>query len=159
MKTLFIVTAIILVVLIVLAIVLYFVGQKAKKKSDNQRASMMEQSQVMSLYIIDKKKMKLTEANLPKVVTDNLPKMVKRAKMPVLKVKVGPRVMSLIADEEVYKNVLPKQEIKADVAGIYVLSAKRVRGPLPEAPKTKAELKAEKKLAKQKAKEKAKKSK
>ena len=114
---------------------------------------MMQQSQVMTLYIIDKKKMKLTEANLPKVVTENLPKMVKRAKMPVLKVKVGPRVMSFIADEEVFKNVLPKQEIKADVAGIYVLSAKRIRGPVAEPPKTKAELKAEKKLAKQKAKE------
>ncbi len=153
MKTLFIVTAIILAVLIVLAIVLYFVGQKTKKKSDEQRASMMQQSQVMTLYIIDKKKMKLTDANLPKVVTENLPKMVKRAKMPVLKVKVGPRVMSFIADEEVFKNVLPKQEIKADVAGIYVLSAKRIRGPVAEPPKTKAELKAEKKLAKQKAKE------
>ena len=152
MKTLFIVTLIVLAVLIVLSIVLAIIGKKAKKKSDDQREAMMAQSQVMSFYIIDKKKMKLSEANMPKVVTDNLPKMVKRAKMPVLKVKVGPKVMSLIADEEVFKSVLPKQEVKADVAGIYVLSARRVRGPVSEAPKTKAEIKAEKKAAKEKAK-------
>ena len=114
MKTLFIVTLIVLAVLIVLSIVLAIIGKKAKKKSDDQREAMMAQSQVMSFYIIDKKKMKLSEANMPKVVTDNLPKMVKRAKMPVLKVKVGPKVMSLIADEEVFKSVLPKQEVKAD---------------------------------------------
>ena len=112
MKTLFIVTLIVLAVLIVLSIVLAIIGKKAKKKSDDQREAMMAQSQVMSFYIIDKKKMKLSEANMPKVVTDNLPKMVKRAKMPVLKVKVGPKVMSLIADEEVFKSVLPKQEVK-----------------------------------------------
>ena len=106
MKTLFIVTLIVLAVLIVLSIVLAIIGKKAKKKSDDQREAMMAQSQVMSL----------------------------------------------IADEEVFKSVLPKQEVKADVAGIYVLSARRVRGPVSEAPKTKAEIKAEKKAAKEKAK-------
>ena len=40
--------------------------------------------------------------------------------------------MSLVCDAEVYKTLLPKQEVKAMVAGIYVVSAKRIRGPVYE---------------------------
>lgn len=157
MKTLIIVTAIILAVLICLFIILYFVARKAEKKANDSREMMEKQSQTMSFYVIDKKKMRLNEANLPKVVMEQAPKMMRKAKLPILKVKVGPKVMSLICDEKIYPTILPKQEVKAQVSGIYVISAKRVRGPVAEPPKTKAELKAEKKAAKAKAKQQKKK--
>ena len=53
----------------------------------------------------------------------------------MLKVKIGNRITSLVCDRDVYKTVLPKQEVKAMVSGMYVLSAKRVRGPQVEAKK------------------------
>lgn len=149
MPTALTVVLIILAVLLVLLIVLYVFGRKAQKKADSQRATMESQSQTMSFYIIDKKKMKLTEAGLPKIVTEQTPKYLRRAKLPILKVKVGPKVMSLICDEQVFATLLPKQEVKAQVSGIYVLSAKRIRGPLPEPKKSKKELKEEKKAAKE----------
>lgn len=149
MSTALTVVLIILAVLLVLLIVLYVFGRKAQKKADSQRATMEGQAQTMSFYVIDKKKMKLTEAGLPKIVTEQTPKYLRRAKLPILKVKVGPKVMSLISDEQVFKTILPKQEVKAQVSGIYVLSAKRIRGPLPEPKKSKKELKAEKKAAKE----------
>lgn len=149
---------IIVAVLAVLLIVLYIVGRKAEKKSNEQRAAMESQAQTMSFYVIDKKKMKLKDAGLPKIVTDQTPKYLRGAKMPILKVKVGPKVMSLMCDEQVFKTILPKQEVKAQVSGIYVISAKRIRGPLPEPKKTKKELKAEKKAAEAAAKEKAEKA-
>ncbi len=149
MSTALTVVLIILAVLLVLLIVLYVFGRKAQKKADSQRATMEGQAQTMSFYVIDKKKMKLTEAGLPKIVTEQTPKYLRRAKLPILKVKVGPRVMSLICDEQVFKTILPKQEVKAQVSGIYVLSAKRIRGPIPEPKKSRKELKAEKKAAKE----------
>ena len=93
-------------------------------------------AQTMSLYIIDKKRMKLTEANLPKIVLDSTPKYMRWMKMPMVKAKAGPRVMTLICDEPVFAQILPKQEVKATISGIYITSAKRIRGPLPE-PKNK----------------------
>ncbi|MDE7432145.1 MAG: hypothetical protein K2N34_09570 [Lachnospiraceae bacterium] len=155
MPTALTVVLIILAVLLVLLIVLYVFGRKAQKKADSQRATMENQSQTMSFYVIDKKKMKLTEAGLPKIVTEQTPKYLRRAKLPILKVKVGPKVMSLICDDKVFATILPKQEVKAQVSGIYVLSAKRIRGPLPEPKKSKKELREEKKAAKEAEKKKA----
>ena len=147
---------IVIAILAVLLIALFILGRKAEKKSAEQREMIESQSQSMSFYVIDKKKVKLSEAGFPKIVLEQTPKYLRRTKMPVLKVKVGPRVMSLMCDPKIFDSILPKQEVKAQVSGIYVTSAKRIRGPLPEPKKTKKELRAEKKAAKEKEKAKAK---
>lgn len=142
------ISLIVFAVLAVIFVVLYIVGRKAEKKAASQREMMESQAQTMSFFVIDKKKVKLSEANLPKVVVEQTPKYLRRTKLPILKVKVGPKVMSLICDDKIFPNILPKQEVKAQVSGIYVISAKRIRGPIPEPKKTKKELKAEKKALK-----------
>lgn len=152
-----IVLIVVAIVIIVGMVVLYFLGRKMQKKQAESEEQMKAAAQSMTFYIIDMKKMKLSEANLPKVVIDQTPKYARRAKMPILKVKVGPRVMSLICDPKVYETLAPKQEVKASVSGIYVSSAKRIRGPIVETDpkKRKEQLKEEKKAAKVAAKEKA----
>lgn len=140
---------IVIAVLLVLLIVLYVLGRKAEKKAETQRNSMESQAQSMSFYVIDKKKIKLKDAGFPKIVVEQTPKYLRRAKVPIVKVKVGPKVMSLMCDGKVYDTILPKQEVKAQVSGIYVISAKRIRGPIPEPKKSRKELKTEKKAAKQ----------
>ena len=110
-------------------IVLTILGKKRQKKQEEQTAEMEKQAQTVSLYIIDMKKLRMKDAGMPKIVVDSTPRLAKLTKMPVLKVKAGNRVMSLICDPEVYKTLLPKQEVKAKVSGVYVLSAKYVRGP------------------------------
>lgn len=128
---------IVLAVLVVILIVLYIFGRKAQKKADSQKEAMEAASQSMSFFVIDKKKMKIADAGLPKIVYEQTPKYLRRTKLPIIKVKVGPKVMSLICDAEVYKTILPKQEVKATVSGLYVTAAKRVRGPVYEPPKKK----------------------
>ncbi|MBQ2746044.1 MAG: hypothetical protein IJF37_10590 [Lachnospiraceae bacterium] len=159
MNTFWIVLLIILAVVVVAFIALYFVGKRLQKKQDASQAQIDAAAQTMTFFVIDKKKTKLTEAGLPKVVTEQTPKYLRRAKLPIIKVKVGPRVMSLICDAKVYETLAPKQEVKATVSGIYVTSAKRLRGPIVESDpkKRKAQEKAEKKAAKEaeKAKKKA----
>ena len=148
MNTALTVILIILAVIAVLLIVLYVLGRKAEKKSESQRATMEAQSQTMSFYVIDKKRMKITEAGLPKMVTEQTPKYLRWTKLPIIKVKVGPRVMSLICDEKIYSSILPKQEVRATVSGLYVMSANRLRGPVPEQKKSRKEKRAEKKAEK-----------
>ena len=126
-------------VLLVAVVVLYIVGRKAEKKQADQQRVMEENSQLISLYVLDKKKLRLKEAGLPSIVMEQAPKYARRAKVPIVKVKAGPRVMNLIADAKVYETILPKQEIKAKVSGIYITSFKRIRGPVYE-PKKKKKL-------------------
>ena len=70
----------------------------------------------MTMLVIDKKKMKLTESGLPKIVIDSTPKLYRRSKVPIVKAKIGPRIMTLIADEKVYDLIPVRQEVKATVS-------------------------------------------
>ncbi|WP_302626472.1 hypothetical protein [uncultured Eubacterium sp.] len=124
-------------VLLIAVIVLYFFGKKAEKKQAEQEQVMKENAQTISLFVIDKKKLRLKDSGLPSIVLEQTPKYARRAKLPIVKVKAGARVMNLIADAKIYEQILPKQEIKATVSGIYITSFKRIRGPVYEPPKKK----------------------
>ena len=145
-----IVLLVIIAILIIAIIALYILGRRMQKKEAESQSQMEAASQSMTFYIIDMKRMKFKDANLPKIVMEQTPKYARRVKLPVLKVKVGPRVMSLICDPKVFDTLAPKQEVKAKVSGIYVTSAKRVRGPIVETDpkKRKEQEKAAKKAAK-----------
>ena len=172
MSTVTIVLLVILAVLIVGLIVLYFLGKKAQKKRDEQEAQLAANAQTVSMLIIDKKRLRLKDSGLPQVVIDQTPKMMRRSKLPIVKAKVGPKVMSLIADEAVYDLIPLKKEVKATVSGIYITKVTGVCGPLEKpqgkksfrarmqekAKKANAELEKEKaELAKEKAAKKKKK--
>ncbi len=136
---------IIIIVLIAILIGLYFIGRRLQKKQATQNEAIQSASQTMTFFVIDKKKLKLKDANLPKMVLEQTPKYMRRAKLPILKVKVGPKVMSLICDSKVFETILPNQEVKAQISGIYVTSAKRIRGPVYEPPKKGKKAKKDKK--------------
>ena len=130
MKTFTIVMLVILVVLIVACIVLYFLGKRAEKKQAEQQQQLDAVAQTMSMLIIDKKKMKLKDAGFPQIVIDNTPKYLRRSKVPVVKAKIGPKIMTLMCDAQVYPLIPVKKEVKATVSGIYSTAVKGVRGPL-----------------------------
>ncbi len=132
-----IVLIVIAVILLAAVIALYIFGRKAEKKQAEQEKTLQENSQIISLFVLDKKKLKLKDAGLPSIVMEQTPKYARRAKLPIVKVKAGPKVMNLIADAKIYESILPKQEIKAKVSGIYITSFKRIRGPIYEPPKKK----------------------
>ena len=114
-------------------------GNKLRKQQDEQQAQIDAAKQVMSMLIIDKKKMKLKDAGLPAVVLENTPKYLRRSKVPVVKAKVGPKVMTLMCDAKVFEVLPVKKEAKVVVSGIYITSIKSVRGGLdiPEKKKKK----------------------
>ncbi len=132
-----IVLIVVLVVLIAACIALYFFGKKAEKRQAEQQEQMEAAAQTVSMLVIDKKKMKLKEAGLPAVVLENTPKYLRRTKVPVVKAKVGPRIMTLMCDGKVFEVIPVKKEIKAVVSGLYITGIKSVRGGSIEQPQKK----------------------
>ena len=126
---------VIIVILVVACIVLYFLGKKAEKKQAEQQEQLDAVAQTVSMLIIDKKKMKLKEAGLPAVVLENTPKYLRRAKVPVVKAKVGPKIMTLMCDGRVFEVIPVKKEIKAVVGGLYITGFKSGRGGTIERPR------------------------
>ena len=107
-----IVLIVVLVVLIAACIALYFFGKRAEKKQAEQQEQMEAAAQTVSMLVIDKKK-------------------------PVVKAKIGPRIMTLMCDSKVFEVIPVKKEIKAVVSGLYITGIKSVRGGSIEQPQKK----------------------
>lgn len=137
MKTGTIILLIILAVLIILFVALYFFGKKAQKKQEEQQSQLEAAAQTFSILVIDKKRMRLKDAGLPQMVIDQTPKLLRRSKLPIVKAKIGPKVMSLICDEKIFDSIPVKKEVKAVISGIYITSVKGLRGPLEQPAKKK----------------------
>ena len=130
MKPFTIVMLVILIVLIIACVVLYFLGKRAEKKQAEQQAQLDAVAQTMSMLIIDKGRLRLKDAGLPQIVVDNTPKYLRRSKVPVVKAKIGRRIMTLMCDAEIFPLIPVKKEVKATVSGIYITAVKGLRGPL-----------------------------
>ena len=130
MSTGWIILIAVMVVLIIAMVALYFFGKKQEKKHEEQQAQLKEMAQTVSLLVIDKKKMRIKEAGFPAVVLENTPKYLRRAKVPVVKAKIGPKIMSLMCDEKIFPLVPVKKEVKAVISGIYITEVKGLRGAL-----------------------------
>ena len=120
----FIVVGIILGILLIALIVLTIVGKRMQKKQEASQAQMEAAAQTASLLIIDKKRMKLNEAGLPKIVLESTPKYLRGSKVPVVKAKIGPKVMTLMCDEKIFPMLPIKKEVKAVLSGIYIMDVK-----------------------------------
>ena len=138
MSTVLNVILVILIIIVAALAVLYFLGRKLEKRQVEQQALMEAAAQTVSMLVIDKKKMKIKEANLPKIVYEQTPKYMRWAKVPVVKAKIGPKVMTLMADERVFQALPVKTEAKVVISGIYITQIKSVRGgAIPTPPKKK----------------------
>ena len=137
MSKLTIALLVILVILIVALIVLYFTGKKAQKKQEDQKAQIEAAKQTVSMRIIDKKRMPIKDSGLPQFVIDQTPKLMRRSKLPIVKAKVGPRIMTLVCEADIFDLIPLKKEIKAEVSGIYIVGARGLRAPLEKKTKKK----------------------
>lgn len=120
---------IIIIVILAAAIVgLSIWGRKLEKQQNEAKRQMEAMAQTVSALIIDKKMKKIKESGLPPTVIEQVPKYMRSRKLPIVKAKIGSRVMTLIADNGVY-DILPiKAECKVVVSGLYITELKSVRG-------------------------------
>ncbi len=130
MNTTTIVLLVILAIVIIAFIALAIWGNKMQKKADESDREIRATSQLTSMLIIDKKKMKITEAGLPQLVIDQTPRYLRRSKVPIVKAKVGPQIRNFICNEQIFDLVPTKKEVKAEINGLYIIDIKGLRSNL-----------------------------
>lgn len=126
-----------IIILVVVAGVLIFLaiyGRKLQKKSEASQEQMKAGAQTVSILVIDKKRMKLKEANLPKIVLDQTPRYLRGSKVPIVKAKIGPKIMTLMCDDKIFDLIPVKKEVKAVMNGIYIMDVKGMRSNLDVKP-------------------------
>ena len=100
--------------------VFIFFRRKIKRRMDEQQ-SMVEQHKVsMQILVLEKRKDKVANANIPKNVIAQIPKLYKIRKVPLVKAKVGQQVMDLLCDEAVFDKLPEKKTVQVDLAGIFI---------------------------------------
>lgn len=119
-----IISIIVTVVAIGGIVALYFAGNKMQEKQMAQKEQINAAAQSVTLFVIDKKIMPMKDAGLPKSVMDQAPKRYQKAKVPIVKAKAGPQIVTLICDESIFDDVPKHGEVKAMVSGIYLTSVK-----------------------------------
>ena len=118
---------IISIVILVLGVAIYFLNNWAGKKQAVQNEMVAQHKQTVSLYVIDKKKDKITNANFPKAMADQVPRVGRMFKMPLVKVKIGPQIMTMLCDEATF-NILPvKKTVTVEIAGAYIVGMKGMK--------------------------------
>lgn len=137
MSTLSIVLLVILGVLLVVIVALFFLGKKAQKKQAQQQEQIEAMKQSVSMLIIDKKRMKMKDSGLPQAVIAQTPKLLRGSRLPIVKAKVGPQIMTLVCEEKIFELVPVKKEVKATVSGIYITDVKGLHGKPIVAPQKK----------------------
>jgi len=115
------------IILIIVFIVLYFLNKWAGRRVADQQEMVEKHKQTATIYIIDKKKDKITNANLPKAMADQVPRMGRMMKMPLVKAKIGPQIMTLVADKAVYEALPVKKNVTVELAGAYIVGMKGMK--------------------------------
>lgn len=111
-------------IIAVILVILYFVGRKLQGKADDQQAMINQNKMTTSILVIDKKKQKVKDSNLPKMVQDQIPKYMRFRKLPMVKAKIGPKITTLMCDDKVFKALPIKKMVKVDLAGMYIVGIK-----------------------------------
>ena len=136
------VLTVVLWILVFLAIalgILYYFGRKLEKKQAASQAMMEAAKQTVSILVIDKKKLKIKESGLPKMVYDQTPKYMRWSKLPGVTAKLGPKIVTLLPDDKVLQSLPIKTEAKVVISGLYITDIKSVRGgAVPKPPKKKS---------------------
>jgi len=122
--TIFDVAILVAIIIAVIVVALYFLNKWAGKRMATQQEMVSKHKQTATIYIIDKKKDKITNANLPKAMASQIPRMGRMMKMPLVKAKIGPQIVTLIADNAVFPALPVKKNVTVEIAGAYIVSMK-----------------------------------
>ena len=113
----------ILIVLLVIAagVVAYrIIKQKIQKKMDDQQHLVNQHKVPASILVLEKRKDKIANANIPKSVIEQIPKVYKIKKVPIVKAKIGAQVMDLLCDEDVFDKLPERKTVRVELAGIFI---------------------------------------
>ena len=119
---------IILAAVVAVLLILVFIGKRAQKRQAQNEDIIRANAQVVSVLVIDKKKMKITQAGLPDLALAEVKWYQKIQKIPVVKVKVQNRIANVLCDVRVYDALPVKSEAKVVLSGLYITEIRSIRG-------------------------------
>ncbi|MGL4370949.1 MAG: hypothetical protein ACRCUT_14945 [Spirochaetota bacterium] len=113
------------VIILVVLIAAYFgfrlFRKKMMKRAAAQKDIVNQHKITTSIFVIEKKKGKIVDAKLPKTVIDQIPRIYKIRKLPLVTAKVGPQIVTLICEDDVFKKLPDKKNVRVDLAGIFIV--------------------------------------
>ncbi len=117
---------IIIGIVIIIAVVLYFVLRKYLKNKMNDQEQLVNQHKITaSILVLEKKKEKVSNSDIPKSVIAQIPKIYQLRKVPIVKAKIGPQVMDLLCDEKIFDKLPVKKTVQVEIAGIFIAGIKK----------------------------------
>ena len=114
-------------ILAVLVAGIFFLNRWASKKLGTQQDIIEKTKASVSIYVIDKRKDKAQNVTLPKAVMQNLPKSARFLKLHFVKAKVGPQIITLICEKNVFNALNPKKNYQVELSGIYIANVKGMK--------------------------------
>ncbi len=102
----------------------FFLRKNLKKKMEDQQSLVNQHKVATSILVLEKRKDKVSNANMPKSVVEQIPRVYKIRKVPIVKAKIGPQVMDLLCDEEVFEKLPVRKSVRVDLAGIFIAGIK-----------------------------------
>ena len=102
----------------------FFLKKKMEKRIELQKELVDQHKVTTSILVLEKRMDKIQNANIPKSVIEQMTKIYKLKKMPIVKAKRGPQVMDLICDEDIFSKIPEKKTVKVDLAGIFIAGIK-----------------------------------
>jgi len=98
----------------------FFLKKKMQKKLDSQKELVEHHKVTTTILVIEKRMDKINNANIPKGVIEQIPKIYKLKKVPIVKAKIGPQVMDLLCEEDIFSKLPEKKSVNVELAGIFI---------------------------------------
>lgn len=112
------------IVIAIIAGAYFFIKKKVKKKMDDQKSLVDQHKVTTTILVLEKRKDKIANANLPKSVIKQMPRIYKIRKVPLVKAKIGPQILDLMCDETVFDKLPERKSVRVELAGIYIAGIK-----------------------------------
>ena len=120
---------IILGVVIAAIVAGYFFLKKRMEEKVSLQKDLVDQHKIAtSILILEKRMDKVNNANIPKSVIAQIPKIYKFRKVPIVKAKIGPQVMDLLCDEDIFNKLPERKSVNVELAGIFIAGIKQQKG-------------------------------
>jgi len=105
----------------------FFLKKKMEEKISLQKDLVDQHKVTTQILVLEKRMDKVDNANIPKNVVAQIPKIYKIKKVPIVIAKIGPQVMDLLCDEEVFEKIPEKKTINVELAGIFIAGIKSAK--------------------------------
>ena len=139
-KTILVIVLIVGCLIAAIGYAIYFFSKRMEIQREEQEEMIETYKQKVSVLVIDKKKMRVCDAGFSQNVMDHVPKRMRKRKTYVVKAKMGPQILPLLCQKEVFDVIPVKKEIKATISGMYIVSVEGLRGTLAQPKEAKRSL-------------------